>query len=148
MIQVWGFGKEELDSVEQFRHRLPEIGRKHIKVNASISSVPVATGEIRRMFCRPFEDSDECERYYEYSVSLGERRIVVETEDILTLNGAGTLPSFTKRCMDAVDGLAMLASGGDEEKAFILLEADREATRSYIRKAVASTVGHATGDKT
>lgn len=133
------FSQQELDAAKRNgTDRVMDATEKAIVLKSIFYSTPQATGKIVRMYCKPFEDSSECERYYEMYVSLGGTTLIRHTVDIPCMDQAAALTTFMQLCMDAVDGIAILANGGPEEEAFRRLGefAERDAQKIYLRRAV------------
>lgn len=144
------FSKEELDAAK--RHgadRVTDATEKAIVLKSKFQSTPQANGKVVRMYCKPFEDSSECERYYEMYINLGGTTLIRHTADIPCMAQATALTTFMQECMDAVGGIAILANGGPEEEAFRLLGefAERDAQKIYLRRAVSAITAAAVAKK-
>lgn len=144
------FTQQELDAAK--RHgadRVTDATEKAIVLKSKFQSTPQANGKVVRMYCRPFEDSSECERYYEMYVNLGGTTLIRHTVDIPCMAQATALTTFMQLCMDAVDGIAILANGGPEEEAFRLLGefVERDAQKIYLRRAVSAITAAAVAKK-
>lgn len=135
------FSQQELDAAKRYgADRVTDATEKEIVLKSKFQSTPQANGKVVRMYCKPFEDSSECERYYEMYINLGGTTLIRHTSDIQCMGQATTLTNFIQECMDAIDGIAILANGGPEEEAFRLLGeiAERYPQQMYLRKAVSA----------
>lgn len=144
------FTQQELDAAK--RHcadRVTDATEKGITLKSIFYSTPQANGKVVRMYCKPFEDSSECERYYEMYINLGGTTLIRHTADIPCMDQPTALTTFMQECMDAVDGIAILANGGPEEEAFRLLGefAERDAQKIYLRRAVSAITAAAVAKK-
>lgn len=144
------FSQQELDAAKRNgADRVMDATEKGIALKSKFYSTPQANGKVVRMYCKPFEDSSECERYYEMYIKLGETTLIRHTADIPCIGQTTALATFMQECMDAVDGIAILANGGPEEEAFRLLGefAERDAQKIYLRRAVSSITAAAVAKK-
>lgn len=144
------FTQQELDAAKRNgADRVMDATEKGITLKSKFQPTPQANGKIVRMYCKPFEDSSECERYYEMYIKLGETTLIRHTADIPCMGQTTALATFMQLCMDAVDGIAILANGGSEEEAFRLLGelAERDAQKIYLRRAVSAITAAAVAKK-
>lgn len=144
------FSQQELDAAKRNgADRVMDATKTEIVLKSKFQSTPQANGKVVRMYCKPFEDSSECERYYEMYVNLGGTTLIRHTVDIPFMAQATALTTFMQLCMDAVDGIAILANGGPEEEAFRLLGelAERDAQKIYLRRAVSAITAAAVAKK-
>lgn len=144
------FTQQELDAAKRNgTDRVMDATEKGIVLKSKFQSTPQANGKVVRMYCKPFEDSSECERYYEMYINLGGTTLIRHTADIPCMGQTTALATFMQECMDAVDGIAILANGGPEEEAFRLLGemAERDAQKIYLRRAVSAITAAAVAKK-
>lgn len=144
------FTQQELDAAKRYGDdRVMDATKKEIVLKSKFYSTPQANGKVVRMYCKPFEDSSECERYYEMYINLGGTTLIRHTADIPCMGQDTALTTFMQVCTDAVDGIAILANGGPEEEAFRLLGelAERDAQKIYLRRAVSAITAAAVAKK-